>query len=205
MQKSESIIELSKALASFQKEVKQPMKDADNPFFKSKYVPLESVVEAITACAPKHGLSFLQYPCNNEDGRIGIATVITHESGEYMEFDPVFMRPEKDTPQGLGSVLTYLRRYALSAIFGITSDQDDDGNQASGNNKPPKQPDPLNGDITTKFSEALQVVGGKETLYKKLNTNKDAISKLLNSKKKAEKQKLLKQLEGIIHDNQQAG
>ncbi|CDQ22625.1 ERF family protein, partial [Halobacillus karajensis] len=100
MEKSESIIELSKSLAQFQQEVKQPMKDADNPFFKSKYVPLESVVEAITNCAPKHGLSFVQYPCNNDDGRIGIATVVTHTSGEYMEFDPVFMKPEKDTPQG---------------------------------------------------------------------------------------------------------
>src|SRR5690625_4401905 len=58
-----------------------------------------------------------------------------HESGEFIEYDPVFMQAEKQTPQGAGALITYLKRYTLSAIFGITSDQDDDGNQASGNTK----------------------------------------------------------------------
>lgn len=142
MEKSESIIELSKSLAKFQQEVKQPMKDKDNPFFKSKYVPLENVVEAIADCAPKHGLSYLQWPVNYET-KIGVVTMLLHSSGEYIEFDPMYMRPEKDTPQGNGSTLTYLRRYALSTVFGITSDQDDDGNAGSGNGAPPKnQPAP---------------------------------------------------------------
>ncbi len=134
MNKSESIAELSKALAKFQAEVKQPMKDADNPFFKSKYVPLENVVEAINSYAPKHGLSFVQWALNDENGRIGVATLLMHQSGEYIEFDPVFMNAEKNTPQGAGSLITYLKRYSLSAVFGITSDVDDDANDSSGNN-----------------------------------------------------------------------
>ena len=136
MNKSESIVEISKAMVEFHKEVKQPLKDKDNPFFRSKYVPLENVVEAITDVAPKHGLSFMQWALNDESGRVGVATIITHESGEYIEFDPVFMQAEKNTPQGAGSLITYLKRYTLSAVFGITSDQDDDGNDASGGKQP---------------------------------------------------------------------
>lgn len=131
MKKSDSIAEISKAMTEFQKEVKQPFKDADNPFFKSKYVPLESVVEAITDIAPKHGISFTQWPLNDENGQVGVSTILMHTSGEYIEYDPVFMKAEKQTPQGYGALITYIKRYTLSAIFGITSDQDDDGNQSS--------------------------------------------------------------------------
>lgn len=136
MKKSENISELSKALSKFQQEVKQPLKDKDNPFFRSKYVPLENVVEAITNTAPKHGLSFTQWALNDDSGRVGVATLLLHESGEYIEFDPVFMNADKNTAQGAGSLMTYLKRYSLSAVFGITSDEDDDGNSASQNNKP---------------------------------------------------------------------
>src|SRR5690606_11704835 len=131
--KSESIVEIAKALAAFQAEVKQPLKDKDNPFFKSKYVPLESVVEAISAFGPKHGLSFTQWPSVSENGRIGVSTLLMHTSGEWIEYDPIYMKSEKDTAQGAGSVITYLKRYSLSAIYGITSDEDDDGNNATGN------------------------------------------------------------------------
>ena len=136
MRKSESIVELSKALAKFQEEVKQPLKDKNNPFFKSKYVPLENVVEAITDVAPKNGLSFVQWALNDESGRVGVATMLMHESGEWIEFDAVHMKADKETAQGAGALITYLKRYSLSAVFGITSDQDDDGNGASGNKAP---------------------------------------------------------------------
>lgn len=139
MKKSDSIVEIAKALANFRKEVKQPMKDADNPFFKSRYVPLPNVVEAIDETAPKQGLSFVQWLLNDESGQIGVATMILHTSGEFLELDPVFMKAEKQTPQGAGSLATYLKRYSLAAAFGITSDEDDDGNQATGNKSKPKQ------------------------------------------------------------------
>lgn len=135
MIKSESITEISKALVKFHDEVKQPARSAKNPFLKNKYVPLEELVEAITDVAPKHGLSFVQWALNDEHGRIGIATMLMHESGEFIEFDPIFMNAEKDTPQGAGSLITYLKRYSLSAVFGMTSDLDDDGNESSGTDK----------------------------------------------------------------------
>lgn len=139
MQKSSEITEISKALAEFRKEVKQPLKDANNPFFKSKYVPLENVVEAIDEVAPNHGLSFTQWPVNDGNGNVGVSTMLLHSSGQYIEYDPIYMKPDKQTPQAIGSAITYSKRYSLSAVFGITSDEDDDGNQATGNNQPKQQ------------------------------------------------------------------
>ena len=133
MKKSESISELAKALAAFQAEVKQPEKNAANPFFKSNYVNLESVVKTVNTYGPKNGLSFTQWPSTNEQGKPGVATLLLHNSGEWIEFDPVYMKSDKDTAQGAGSVVSYLKRYALSAVYGITSDEDDDGNNATGN------------------------------------------------------------------------
>lgn len=157
MNKSESIAEIAKALSAFQGEVKQPLKDKDNPFFKSKYVPLENVVEAITEISSKHGLSFLQYPVSQEN-KVGVITMLMHSSGEFIETDPIFATPSKQDAQGAGSVITYLKRYSLSAVFGITSDQDDDGNNASGLNqqqKPnPSQSKPTNTEQPNLISDA---------------------------------------------------
>lgn len=129
---SEQISELFKAMAEFQKEVNQPKKDADNPFFKSKYVPLENVVDAIHKVGSKNGLSEITYPVQ-EGGQVGVGVIITHSSGQYIELPPVLLKPDKNTPQGVGAALTYARRYALSSAFGIASETDDDGNSISGN------------------------------------------------------------------------
>ena len=138
--KSETIIKLSKSLVETQKELKQPLKDAKNPFFKSEYVPLENVAEAITQTATKYGLAFSQYATTTESGNVSVGTIVFHESGEYIEYPPLILKPENTKPQSIGSAITYAKRYALSAIFGITSDKDDDGNKANGNGEPQKQP-----------------------------------------------------------------
>lgn len=131
MKKSETIVELSKAFAKMQIELEQPLKNANNPFFKSKYVPLENVVDSITKASSKHGLSFTQFPSSDENGNVTVGTMVMHESGEWIEYDPICMKPVKNDPQAVGSAITYAKRYALSAIFGITSDNDDDGNEAT--------------------------------------------------------------------------
>lgn len=178
MNKSESIVEISKALSDFQKELQQPFKDADNPFFKSKYVPLESVVESITNVAPEHGLSFVQWALNDDNGRVGVATMLMHTSGEYIEFDPVFMQAEKQTPQGAGALITYLKRYTLSAVFGITSDKDDDANESSGNGQSQpmqrRQQAPITqeqvGNIKTKAMKFAELRNASiQDVYKALN------------------------------------
>ncbi|EEO6569076.1 ERF family protein [Listeria seeligeri] len=135
MKTSESIIEISKALSKFQEQAEQPAKSADNPFFKSKYVPLESVISAVKKHAPELGLSYIQIPLT-EENKVGVKTILMHASGEFVEFDPFMLPLDKNTAQGAGSALTYARRYTLSAAFGIASDEDDDGNSASGNTKP---------------------------------------------------------------------
>lgn len=133
MKYSETTKNIFKALAEFKKDFKQPLKDADNPYFKSKYVPLENVVQSIDNIAPSKGLSYIQSTVS-EDGRAGVVTIIIHESGEYIEFDPLYLKADKPTAQGMGSAITYARRYSLSSAFGVASDVDDDGNEASGNN-----------------------------------------------------------------------
>lgn len=129
MKKSESISELAKAFAKTQQEIKQPLKNAENPFFNSTYVPLENVAQSITDVATKNGLSYSQEP-TVIDGVVSVTTLVMHSSGEWIEYEPLRLKPDKNNIQGCGSAITYAKRYALSAIFGITSDKDDDGNGA---------------------------------------------------------------------------
>lgn len=131
MKMSEKIDAYAKAFAQAQREVKQPLKDKDNPFFKSKYVPLENVADAITESFGKHGLSYSQDPQMSETGNIEVSTLVMHESGQWILYGPISLKPVKSDPQAAGSAITYAKRYALSAIFGITSDEDDDGNEAT--------------------------------------------------------------------------
>ena len=189
LKKSESIQNLSKAMAEFQKSIKQPLKDANNPFFKSQYVPLENVVEAITETGSPLGISFMQFASSDETGSIEVATLVMHSTGEYIEFPPVRMKPESNKPQAVGSAITYAKRYALSAIFGITSDKDDDGNEATGLNKPvdkqqkqqPKQQiqDDATGTIEKYWAE-LEKLGVDVAEVKKYLCDKHKVGKLVD-------------------------
>lgn len=132
MKMSEQINELAKALAEFQGEVKQPEKTGVNPHFKSNFVTLDDTVKAIHSVAPQKGLSFIQMPVTTEQG-VGVVTTIFHSSGQYIQFEPFILPLEKKTAQSAGSSITYAKRYALSAAFGLVSDEDDDGNEATGN------------------------------------------------------------------------
>lgn len=129
MKQSESIKEIAKAMSALRKQIKQPVKNADNPFFKSKYVMLEGVVKAIDEALPD-GLSYTQEVTTNDNG-VAVSTIIMHSSGEYMQFEPLSVPVSKKDAQAFGSAETYARRYTLSAVFGVTSDVDDDGNEAA--------------------------------------------------------------------------
>lgn len=132
MKRSETQSEILKALANFHKNIIQPKKDANNPFFKSKYVPLENVTDVIDKVAPEYGLAYAQEALTNADkGMVGVTTLLTHQSGEWIEFEPLFLKADKQTAQGYGSAITYARRYALSSAFGIASETDDDGNETT--------------------------------------------------------------------------
>ena len=129
MKQSESIKEIAKAMSALRKQIKQPVKNADNPFFKSKYVMLEGVVKAIDEALPD-GLSYTQ-EVTTSDTDVAVSTIIMHSSGEYMQFEPLSVPVSKKDAQAFGSAETYARRYTLSAVFGVTSDVDDDGNEAA--------------------------------------------------------------------------
>lgn len=139
MNKSDSIQNLAAALCKFQQEVTNPKHSADNPFYKSKYTPLHDIINHVRPILAKHGLSVFQNPAGDGD-RVVITTLLMHTSGEWIETDPLVMKAEKITPQGAGAVITYGRRYSLSAVLGIASEDDDDGNSAEGK-APAKQPD----------------------------------------------------------------
>ncbi|MGO2566554.1 MAG: ERF family protein [Brochothrix thermosphacta] len=143
MKTSESIANIAADMIKFRKELKQPSKTGRNPHFNSSFVPLESVMAAVTEALSVTELSFLAYPCSREDrSDIGCGLILMHTTGEFIEFEPFFLPLTKETAQAGGSSLTYSRRYAISTVFGISSDEDDDGNSASenkSNNKPNKQ------------------------------------------------------------------
>jgi hypothetical protein len=129
MNKSESIANLADALSKAQAEMEGAKKDMANPFFKSKYADLASVWDACREPLGKHGLSVSQMP-ETRDNQVIVYTILMHSTGEWLASE-LAMAPTKNDPQGIGSCITYARRYALSAIVGI-SPEDDDGNAASG-------------------------------------------------------------------------
>jgi hypothetical protein len=130
---SESTTNIFKAFIKAKGKLVQPMKDASNPFFKSKYVPLPNVIDAIDNAIEGTGLEFFQNAGKYEDGVINITTTLIHESGEWIEFESLGLPLTKVDAQGAGSAITYGRRYALASIFGITENTDDDGQASVGN------------------------------------------------------------------------
>lgn len=135
-QRSESIAKLAEALSKTQASVEAVKKDASNPFFKSKYADLASVWASIREALTSNGLSVLQEPAS-EGNKVKITTTLMHSSGEYVR-STLEVTAAKADPQGIGSAITYARRYALGAIVGIAP-EDDDGNAASQGKPEPKQ------------------------------------------------------------------
>lgn len=131
---SEQINELAKALAKAQGQMRSAIKDAANPFFKSKYANLTSVWEACREPLSSNGLCVIQTVEGDKDAMI-LVTTLAHESGQWIKSRlPMLM--QKQDPQAMGSSCSYSRRYALSAICGITTDdEDDDGEKAMARDK----------------------------------------------------------------------
>jgi hypothetical protein len=131
MTHSEQINEIAAALSKAQAVIEGAKKDSANPFFKSTYADLASVWDACRKPLTDHGLSVAQTAATDEGG-VGITTILMHASGQWLR-DTLVMKPVKDDPQGVGSCITYARRYALAAMVGVAP-EDDDGNAASARN-----------------------------------------------------------------------
>lgn len=128
MNKSDTIASLAAALNKAQAEMSGAKKSANNPFFRSNYANLEEVINCVKEPFADNGLSFVQFPISG-DGVAGVETIIMHESGEFISGE-FMLKCSKNDPQGMGSAITYARRYGLQSACGVPS-EDDDGNAAS--------------------------------------------------------------------------
>ena len=125
--------ELFTALSKFQGDVIDATKDKSG--YNYKYADLSQILQIARPVMSKYGLSVMQFPKNGSEGFIGIRTILAHESGEYLEdfYEiPVGLGNQKmSMPQNYGSTITYIRRFALASVLGITQDDNDAATQIS--------------------------------------------------------------------------
>lgn len=146
MEKSATLKEIGKALSLFQTKMEKIKKDSTNPFFNKKYASLSTILENIQIPLAECELAFSQLP----DGDC-LTTILIHcPTGEFLQ-SCYNIHAAKVDPQGIGSAITYARRYALTAILGLNVDDDDDGNSAT---KPEKQ-------YTAQPQKASEPISGK--------------------------------------------
>ena len=131
MNKSTSISKIAGAIAKAQAEMPVVKFDAQNPFLKNKYATLGAVIETARPILAKHELAIVQSPVSNVD-QIGITTLITHSSGEWLE-DTIFIAAQDgkglSSAQNAGVVISYLRRYSLQAFLNMYADEDTDAHK----------------------------------------------------------------------------
>jgi hypothetical protein len=117
--------EMFNALLKLQSELKPVKKDAENPFFHSDYATLGAIWEAVRPVLHANGF-IINQPVRGQE----VITILTHVSGESIESNfPIVSKTDKN-PQDFGGAVTYARKYALSALLGIVTEDDDDGNAA---------------------------------------------------------------------------
>lgn len=131
MGKSKDINELAAALSKAQGQCKAVKKSGSNPFLKSEYVTLDDIINAIRKPLADNGLAYAQL-LHGSNGAIKLSTLLMHESGQWIKSTVVVEsggeRQGINAIQALGSSITYMKRYALSAMLGIAAEVDDDGN-----------------------------------------------------------------------------
>lgn len=140
MRFSDNLSNIAAALAKVQAEIKNPIKNNVNAGVQGapKYANLEDTLsEYVRPVLTKHGMSVFQSLKTDESGKVGVCTVLLHESGEFIEGDYVYCDIVIPTSkagnkiltegQATGVCITYLRRYSLNAALGINGDKDTDG------------------------------------------------------------------------------
>lgn len=127
---SPTIGKLTEALAKANLSFEAIKKETENPYFKSQYADLSTLIAATRGALSKNGLVVIQTP-RTKEGLVFVTTALLHTSNEWISED-LELRPAKSDPQGCGSAMTYARRYAYQSILNIAGEVDDDGNAASG-------------------------------------------------------------------------
>lgn len=126
---SENITELAKSMIEVQQELTPAMKDGVNDYTQSNYATLKSVIEVCRSILLSHGIWMTQYPIPVPSGCLGLVTKIVHAASGQWQSSFIEMPLPKNDPQGYCSAITYARRYGLSALIGLT-EEDDDGESA---------------------------------------------------------------------------
>jgi len=119
---------MNNKLLEIQKEIGAIAKDSTNPFYKSRYFDINSLLAQVKPILNKHGIVVLQ-GLTALEGKIGLNTALLDSStGEKIEFTCPL--PENPDPQKMGSIITYFRRYALQSLLALEA-EDDDGNSGA--------------------------------------------------------------------------
>ncbi|QLE63987.1 phage single-strand DNA binding protein [Furfurilactobacillus rossiae] len=143
MQQSDEITKLIIAMGKLQSNLEQPSKSKTagkkGDSFTYNYADLTQVIAAIDKARDGTGITYLQNP-HIDGGQVSVSTVIYHESGQFIQFDPVTLTTGT-RPQDVGSALTYARRYSLQTAFGVAAEEDDDA-QLANNDAPSQQQRP---------------------------------------------------------------
>lgn len=140
-------VELYKALLKFQSSISNIQKDSTNPHFKNRFASLCAILDGINDALNAAGLVVMQHPVGDSE-LVKLKTTVIHAvSGQGIESE-FSMVPAKKDPQGIGSCITYMRRYALTAILKLNVDDDDDGNAASNTQQKKVMPVALGDGVT---------------------------------------------------------
>lgn len=137
MRQSESIKNLLPALMDAQKEIPTMPKNAKA--YGYNYTDLDTITSVIKPILARHNISYMQSVGMDDEGRSTLTTRIFSRDGEYIEDVttlPVIQSAKNNSAQTMGMAITYVRRYALCAMLGITSDEDVDANAVMGNSVP---------------------------------------------------------------------
>jgi ERF superfamily len=130
MNRSESIKELATALSAMQGEMTNPAKNSRNPHFGNKYADLTEILDTVRPVMARHGLSVVQSPYCDADHSF-VETILMHSSGEYLS-GVISCKSSKDqAAQGIGSDITYLKRYQICSMLGVSAEDDLDGEQVA--------------------------------------------------------------------------
>lgn len=122
-----STVNIDKSLLAFNKEVESIEKGEVNPFYKNFYCSLDQIISYIRPLLAKNDLYLQQFPIYGGEGMLSVKTIIKHVSGEFIMSDSMPIRFGK-TAQDFGGTNTYLRRYCLGSVLGLSFERDDDAN-----------------------------------------------------------------------------
>ena len=170
MIQSESIAELLAALAEVQSEL--PTMPKSSQAYGYKYTDLDTITQTIKPILSKHGIGYMQSVGGLAENALTLTTRIFSKKGEYIEDTaalPTITSAKNNAAQTLGMSITYMRRYALCAMLGITSDEDVDANN---NGTTPPQVEAVkkefNGKVVTPAPKlAFEPKGGETTAEEK--------------------------------------